>query len=88
MPVKEVTVFKDGHALMLHEGRMPVEGSGDVLMDYLPAPALGTFWPYSADKDAKLSAVLAGQRKVLVERTFAEPAGTAGRQHRRGGDRQ
>ena len=69
MPVREVTVFKDGHALLLHQGRMPVERSGDVLMDYLPAPVLGTFWPYSADKAAKLSAVVAGQRKVLVDRT-------------------
>ena len=69
MRVKEVTVFKDGHALMLHEGRMPVDGSGDVLMDYLPSPVLGTFWPYSSDKDVKLAAVVAGQRKVRVERT-------------------
>ncbi len=69
MPVREVTVFKDGHALMLHRGKMPVDASGDVLMDYLPAPVLGTFWPYSADKDVKLTAVVAGQRKVLVERT-------------------
>ena len=69
MPVREVTVFKDGHALMLHSGKMPVEPSGDVLMDYLPAPVLGTFWPYSADKDIKLTAVVAGKRKVLVERT-------------------
>ena len=69
MPVKEVTIFKDGHALMLHEGKMPVEGSGNVLMDYLPAPVLGTFWPYSADKEVKLTGVVAGQRKVLVERT-------------------
>ncbi len=69
MPVREVTVFKDGHALLLHEGKMPVEGSGDVLMDYLPAPVLGTFWPYSADQRVKLRAVVAGQRKVLVERT-------------------
>jgi hypothetical protein len=50
MRVKEVTVFKDGHALMLHEGRMPVDQSGDVLLDSLPAPVLGTFWPYSAEK--------------------------------------
>jgi hypothetical protein len=64
-----VTVFKDGHALLLHEGKMPVEGSGDVLMDYLPAPVLGTFWPFSADKEVKLTAVVAGQRKVLVDRT-------------------
>ncbi len=69
MPVREVTVFKDGHALMLHSGKMPVEPSGDVLMDYLPAPVLGTFWPYSADKNVKLTAVVAGKRKVLVERT-------------------
>ena len=69
MPVREVTVFKDGHALMLHSGKMPVEPSGDVLMDYLPAPVLGTFWPYSADKDVKLTSVVAGKRKVLVERT-------------------
>ncbi len=69
MPVREVTVFKDGHALLLHEGKMPVEGSGDVLMDYLPAPVLGTFWPYSANKNIKLTAVVAGQRRVLVERT-------------------
>src|SRR6516225_9340588 len=63
MPVREVTVFKDGHALMLHSGKMPVEPSGDVLMDYLPVPVLGTFWPYSADKDVKLTAVVAGKRK-------------------------
>jgi hypothetical protein len=69
MPVREGTVFKDGHALMLHHGKMPVEPSGDVLMDYLPAPVIGTFWPYSADKDVKLTAVVAGKRKVLVERT-------------------
>jgi hypothetical protein len=69
MPVKEVTIFKDGHAMMLHEGRMPIEASGDVIMDYLPAPVLGTFWPYSGDKDVKLNSVIAGQRKVLVERT-------------------
>ncbi len=69
MPVREVTVFKDGHALMLHRGKMPVDPSGDVLMDYLPAPVLGTFWPYSADKNVKLTAVVAGKRKVLVERT-------------------
>jgi hypothetical protein len=69
MRVKEVTVFKDGHALMLHEGRMPVDRSGDVLLDSLPAPVLGTFWPYSAEKGVKLTAVVAGQRRVLVERT-------------------
>ncbi|MEW6125953.1 MAG: hypothetical protein AB1757_02720 [Acidobacteriota bacterium] len=69
MPVKEVTIFKDGHAFVLHEGAMPVDATGSVLMDYLPAPVLGTFWAYSADKNLKLNSVTAGQRRVLVERT-------------------
>ncbi len=69
MPVKEVTVFKDGHAFVLHEGTLPVNGAGAVQMDCLPSPVLGTFWPYSAAKKAKLTAVVAGQRRVLVEKT-------------------
>jgi len=69
MPVREITVFKDGHALLLHSGKMPTDGAGNVVLDYLPAPVLGTFWPYSADKAVKLRAVVAGKRKVRVERT-------------------
>src|SRR5262245_35583562 len=69
MPVREITVFKDGHAFVLHSGKMPTDPAGDVLMDYLPVPVLGTFWPYSNDKNAKLSAVVASQRRTLVERT-------------------
>lgn len=69
MPVKEVTVFKDGHVFVLHEGSVPTDESGNVLMDYLPSPVLGTFWPYSSDKNVKLHSVTASQRRVLVERT-------------------
>ncbi len=69
MPVKEITVFKDGHAFVLHQGTMPTDASGNVVIDCMPAPVLGTFWPYSADKNAKLMAVTSGQRKVTVERT-------------------
>ncbi len=69
MPVKEVTVFKDGHAFVLHEGALPTDTTGNVLMDYLPTPVLGTFWPYSSNKDVKLTSVVAGQRRVLVEET-------------------
>jgi len=69
MPVKEITVFKDGHVFAMHQGKMPTDGAGNVLMDYLPTPVLGAFWPFSADKNVKLSAVVASQRKVLVERT-------------------
>ena len=69
LPVKEITVFKDGHAFVAHEGRMPVDDHGNVVMDYLPAPVLGTFWPYSAEQGTKLTSVVAGQKRVLVERT-------------------
>ncbi len=68
MPVKEVTVFKDGHAYVVHQGTMPTEG-GNVLLDLLPNPVLGTFWPYSLDKNATLHSVTAGRRRVKVERT-------------------
>lgn len=69
MPIKEVTVFKDGHAFVSHEGSMATDAAGDVLMDYLPTPVLGAFWPYAADKNAKLSAVVAGTRIVSMEQT-------------------
>ena len=69
MPIKEVTVFKDGHAFVLHSGRMPTDSSGDVLMDYLPIPVMGTFWPYSNDTSCKLTSVIASQRRASVDRT-------------------
>jgi hypothetical protein len=69
LPIKELTVFKDGNAFVAHEGEMPVDSHGNVVMDYLPAPVLGTFWPYSAEPGARLTAVTAGQKRVLIERT-------------------
>lgn len=68
MPVTEVTVFKDGHAYVVHQGAMPT-ADGNVLLDLLPTPVLGTFWPYSLDKNATLQSVTAGHRRVKVERT-------------------
>src|SRR5207253_5508207 len=69
MPVKEITIFKDGHACVLHEGKMPTDAAGNVLLDHLPTPVIGTFWPYSAAKNAKLIGVTAARRRVLVEQT-------------------
>ena len=68
MPVKEVTIFKDGHAFMLHEGALPVDAGGSITLDTLPRPVIGTFWPYSAEKGAKLTAVRSGIRRVQTER--------------------
>jgi hypothetical protein len=55
MPIREVTIFKDGHAFVWHEGTMPTDGAGHVLMDYLPTPVLGTFWAQSADPKVRLT---------------------------------
>lgn len=68
MPVKEVTVFKDGHAYVVHQGTMPTT-NGNVVLDHLPTPVLGTFWPYSLDKNATLHSVTAGRRAVKIDRT-------------------
>ncbi|CAN5452585.1 hypothetical protein BH11CYA1_BH11CYA1_31790 [soil metagenome] len=69
MPVKEVTVFKDGHALLIHEGQMPLTARGDVVLEDLPRPVLGTFFPYSLEPQAKLRSVTAGKRKIINGQT-------------------
>lgn len=69
LPIREVSVFKDGHAFVLREGDLPVGADGNVLVEDLPRPVLGTFWPYAAGADAKLASVVAGRRRVAVERT-------------------
>jgi hypothetical protein len=68
IPIREITVFKDGHALLLHEGEMLVDAAGNVVIDGLPQPVIGSFWPYSAEARAPLSAVVAGHRNVRIER--------------------
>ena len=69
MPVREITIFKDGHAFVLHEGKMPVGEDGNVTIDYLPKPILGTFWAYSADTKAKLNGVISYKHVVPFSRT-------------------
>ena len=68
LPVREVTVFKDGHAFVLHSGQGAVDAEGNVQLGRLPTPVLGTFWPYSADKNATLVSVTAGESKTRIER--------------------
>lgn len=67
LPVREVTVFKDGHAYVIHEGQVTVEKAGEIRMDYLPTPVLGTFWAHAGTKPARQ--VIASVRRVTVERT-------------------
>jgi hypothetical protein len=69
MPIREVTVFKDGHAFILHEGDVQTDDEGNVLLDYLPTPVIGTFWPYADDPNANLKAVSAGKQRVSLKKT-------------------
>jgi hypothetical protein len=69
LPVKEVTVFKDGHAFVLHEGLVSVDQNGEVQMDYLPRAVLGTFWVAPMDGKAKLQSVVSGAKIVTESRT-------------------
>ncbi|MDW8290214.1 MAG: hypothetical protein RMM06_05790 [Armatimonadota bacterium] len=69
LPVKELVVFKDGHAYVIHEGEVPTDERGNVLLEYVPTPLLGTFWAYSQSPQATLKAVVAATRRVNVKRT-------------------
>lgn len=67
LPVREVTVFKDGHAFVLHEGSLPVNAAGELVLDNLPTPVVGTFWPYQVN--GKLRGVVASREPVTAQRT-------------------
>lgn len=69
LPVREVTIFKDGHAFVLHEGAAAVAADGTVQLDDLPTPVIGTFWPFSSDEAAPLRGASAGPQRVQIERT-------------------
>jgi hypothetical protein len=66
LPVREVTVFKDGHAWVVREAPLPADANGTVVLDELPAPLFGTFWPFALD-GARLTSAKAGREKVASE---------------------
>ncbi len=69
LPIKELTVFKDGHAFVVRDGQAKVSTAGQVLLDELPTPILGTFWASSTEKNLKLASVTASQRIMSISRT-------------------
>lgn len=69
MPIREVTIFKDGHAFVFHSGSVTPDRDGNVLMDQLPTPVIGTFWPYVNDPNASLKSVTAGKQIVSADKT-------------------
>ncbi len=67
LPVKEVTVFKDGHAFVRHAGRVALDAEGKAQLDRLPTPIMGAFWVSSVEPRL-LKSVTAGWRDVEVRR--------------------
>ena len=60
LPVRSITAFKDGHALVVREGERAVD-NGTVRLDGLPEPLLGSFWPYATGEGARLVSATAGR---------------------------
>lgn len=69
LPVKEVTIFKDGHAFVLHEGSAQTDENGNVVLDELPNPIMGTFWAYSGDPENKIQCVVSSRDEMDVKKT-------------------
>lgn len=69
LPIRELTAFKDGHAFVLRSGDAPLPADGRIVLDDLPTPILGTFWPAVVKDGCALRGVTAGHRRVSLERT-------------------
>ncbi|MCC7290580.1 MAG: hypothetical protein IT449_00800 [Phycisphaerales bacterium] len=67
LPVKDVTVFKDGHAFVRHAGQVTLDAQGKAQLDRLPTPIMGAFWVSSVEPGL-LKSVTAGWRDVAVRR--------------------
>jgi hypothetical protein len=67
LPVREVAIFKDGHAFVTHEGSLEVKG-GAVIFEHVPEPVLGAFWPYARGRRVTLESVVASMQEVSETR--------------------
>lgn len=62
LPVREVTIFKDGSAWVEHRGAVKPSAPNQVVLEQLPSPYLGTFWVSTTAAGAKVTSVLASNR--------------------------
>ena len=69
LPVREVTVFKDGHALVTHHGELKTDADGNAVIDHVPTPVIGTFWAHSGNKKATLRSLTSTTSKNNKTRT-------------------
>ncbi len=66
LPIREVTIFKDGTSWIRHQGELRAT-SGNVALDGLPSPVLGTFWASSESDEYQIAAVRAHRRSIRKE---------------------
>ena len=69
--MREVTVFKDGHAWVLRERPLVAADGQEVVLDELPRPLIGAFWPYAVD-GARLVSAKAGTTTVRSDATVMD----------------
>jgi len=72
--ITELTVFKDGHALVLAKGEAELK-DGWCTTREVPVPVLGTFWSFVEKKDAQVDFVKSGRVEAAETRpclTFEE----------------
>ena len=65
--ITDVTVFKDGHALVMSKAKAEFQDGWCRTRD-VPVPVLGTFWAFAVDKNAKVERVKAGFVEIEEER--------------------
>ena len=69
-PVRELTVFKDGYALVRHEAALMTDADGIIALDYAPTPVVGTFWPYAPENDVEIEATTSAfAKKTIINET-------------------
>ena len=74
LPIREVSAFKDGHAFVVHRGRVALDGRGEAVLRHLPSPVMGTFWAGALDVGPErngvgVAAVTAATTRVKIDRT-------------------
>ncbi len=71
LPIREVTTFKDGHALVLRSGEAALNQQGDVVLTELPRPILGTFWAQADAAEARLASISVERAEAPTTRLAA-----------------
>jgi hypothetical protein len=80
LPIREVTSFKDGHALVLRSGRPTATIAGttaSIEIGELPRAVLGTFWAQCDTSPGSGGAAVPSLRSVRVERRPVDVTRTA-----------